>query len=125
MAINTNLASVSFGAVTIVGVGSYSFTNERSALETTEIGATTRSYISGIQGASASIEIFYDQAQASHTALESYIGSGTTGTLVVTNSTSMTYTASAILTRFEITAQAGDLVRASCDFQITGAVTIA
>jgi predicted secreted protein len=125
MAINTNLASVSFGAVTILGVGSYSFTNERSALETTEIGSTTRSYISGIQGASASIEIFYDQAQASHATLEGYIGSGTIATLIVTNSSSQTYTASAILTRFEITGQAGDLVRASCDFQITGAVTIA
>lgn len=125
MALNTNLAAVSFGGTTIVGTGNFTFTNERSALETTEIGSSTRSYIAGIQGASASIEIFYDQSNASHTALESYIASGTAGTLVVTSSTSQTYTASAILTRFEITGQAGDLVRASCDFQCTGAVTIA
>lgn len=124
MAINTNLASVSFGGTTITGTGSFSFTNERSALETTEIGSSTRSYIPGVQGASAAIEIFYDQGASGHSTLEAYIGSGTTATLLVQASTGMTYTASAILTRFEITGQAGDIVRASCDFQCTGSVTI-
>jgi hypothetical protein len=125
MALSTSLSSVSFNAATIYGVGSFSFSNMREAIDVSEIGSTPRTFIAGLTSATASCEIFYDQAVTSHTGLEAFIASGTLATLVITSSTNMTYTATAILTSFEITGSAGDVIRASCSFQITGAVTIA
>ena len=124
MALNTGLSSVSFNAAVIYGVGSFSFSNMREAIDVSEIGATPRTFIVGYTSATASCEIFYDQAVTSHTGLEAFIGSGTIASLIITSSTNMTYTANAILTSFEITGQAGDVIRASCTFQITGSVTI-
>lgn len=125
MALSTSLSSVSFNATTIYGVGSFSFSNNREALDVSEIGSTPRTFIVGATSATASIEIFYDQAVTSHGTLEAFIASGVVASLVITSSTSMTYTANAILTSFEITGTAGDVIRASCSFQITGSVTIA
>ena len=125
MALSTSLSSVAFNSTTIYGVGSFSFSNVRDALDVSEIGSTPRTFIVGATSATASIEIFYDQAVTSHGTLEAFIASGNVASLVITSSTSMTYTANAILTSFEITGSAGDVIRASCTFQITGSVTIA
>ena len=125
MALSTNLSSVSFNASTIYGVGSFSFSNMREAIDVSEIGSTPRTFLAGPTSATASIEIFYDQGVTSHTTLEAFIASGVIASLVITSATSMTYTANAILTGFEITGSAGDVIRAACSFQITGAVTIA
>lgn len=125
MALSTSLSSVSFNGATIYGVGSFSFSNMRDAIDVSEIGSTPRTFIVGYTSATASCEIFYDQAVTSHTGLEAFIASGVVASLVITSATSMTYTANAILTSFEITGTAGDVIRASCTFQITGSVTIA
>ena len=125
MALSTNLSSVNFNSTTIYGVGSFSFSNMREAIDVSEIGTTPRSFIAGPTSATASCEIFYDQAVTSHGTLEAFIASGTSSTLVITSSTAMTYTAFAYLTSFEITGTVGDVIRASCTFQITGSVTIA
>ena len=125
MALSTSLSSVSFNAATIYGVGSFSFSNMREALDVSEIGSTPRTFIVGATSATASIDIFYDQAVTSHTGLEAFIASGVVASLVITSATSMTYTANAILTSFEITGSAGDVIRASCTFQCTGSVSIA
>jgi hypothetical protein len=125
MALSTKLSSISWVSTTLASVGSFTFSNQRDALEVTELGYDYRAYISGIQGATASCEIFYDQGQATHQVLEAAITNGVAQTLVITASTGMTYTATAICTRFEITGQAGDVIRAAVDFQCTGAVTIA
>jgi hypothetical protein len=125
MALSTSLSSVSFNATTIYGVGSFSFSNMREALDVSEIGSTPRTFIVGPTSATASIDIFYDQAVTSHGTLEAFIASGIVASLVIQSSTAMTYTANAILTSFEITGSAGDVIRASCTFQITGSVTIA
>jgi hypothetical protein len=124
MALSTSLSSVTYSGTTIYGVGSFSFSNMREAIDVSEIGSTPRTFIVGYTSATASIEIFYDQAVTSHTTLEAFIASGNIASLVITSSTSMTYTANAILTSFELTGSAGDVIRASCTFQITGAVTI-
>ena len=125
MALNTGLSSVSFNAAVIYGVGSFSFSNMREAIDVSEIGSTPRTFIAGYSSATASIEIFYDQAVTSHTGLEAFIATGVVASLVITSSTNMTYTANAILTSFEITGSAGDVIRASCTFQCTGTVAIA
>lgn len=125
MALSTKLSSVSWAGSPVASVGSFTFSNQREALDVSELGLDYRSFIAGIQSATASCEIFYDQAQGSHLVLEAAITNGSPQTLVVTSSTSQTYTAQAICTRFEITGQAGDVIRAAVDFQINGAVTIA
>ena len=124
MALSTSLSSVSFNGTTIYGTGSFSFSNQREPIDVSEIGTVPRTFIVGSTSATASIDIFYDQGVASHVTLEAFIASGTIATLVITSSTSMTYSALAILTSFEITGSAGDVIRAACSFQITGAVTI-
>ena len=124
MALNTTLSSVSFNAAVIYGVGSFSFSNMREAIDVSEIGSVPRTFIVGNTSATASCEIFYDQGVTSHGTLEAFIASGTIASLIITSAANMTYTANAILTSFEITGSAGDVIRASCSFQITGAVTI-
>jgi hypothetical protein len=125
MALSTKVSSITWNALTITSCGSFTISNNRETVDVTEIGSSTRAFISTVQTATASCEIFYDQTEISTAALESAIGTGTAATLVVTVTTGQTYTASAIVTRFEITGSAGDVVRAAVDFQLTGAVTIA
>lgn len=124
MALSTTLSSVQFSTAIIYGTGSFSFSNNREAIDVSEIGTIPRSFIVGSSNATASIDIFYDQAVASHITLEAFIASGNIATLLITNSSGMTYSASAMLTGFEITGTVGDVVRAACTFQCTGAVTI-
>ena len=124
MALSTKVSSLTWGGVTVAACNSFSFSNNRETLDVTEIGTDRRSFIAGIQTATASAEVYYDQADTSTASLEAAITTGTSNTLVVTLTTGQTYAATAFVTRFEITGQAGDLVRASCDFQITGSVTI-
>lgn len=125
MALSTKLSAVSWAGSTLASVGSFGISNQREALDVTELGLDYRSFIAGIQSATASAEIFYDQAQATHLVIEAAITNGSPQTLVITAATGMTYTAQAYLTRFEITGQAGDVIRASLDFQCTGAIVIA
>jgi predicted secreted protein len=124
MALSTTLSSVSFNGSVIYGTGSFSFSNNREAIDVSEIGTIPRSFIAGPTNASASIDIFYDQAVTSHVTLEAFIATGTAATLLITNASGMTYSALAILTGFELTGTVGDVVRAACTFQCTGAVTI-
>ena len=125
MALTTSGSSVSFGGITLSSVFTFSFSNQRETIDVSEIGIVSRTFIGGSTTGTASVEIFYNQAESSTLATEAYIASGTAATLVITSTTGQTYTASAILTSFEITGSAGDVIRATCSFQITGAVTIA
>lgn len=124
MALSTKLSKVSWSGTDLASVGSFSFSNQREALDVTELGVDFRNFIAGIQSATASCEIFYDQNAVGHAVIEAAITSGSPQTLLITAATGMTYSAQAYLTRFEITGQAGDVIRASLDFQINGAVTI-
>lgn len=125
MALSTRVSSLSWNALTVAACNSFTISNNRETLDVTEIGVDRRTFIAGVQTATAAAEIYYDQADASTAAMEGAITSGASATLIVTLTSGQTYTASAFVTRFEITGQAGDLVRASVDFQITGPITIA
>ena len=125
MALSTSGSSVSYGGLALSSVFTYSFSNQRETIDVSEIGLVPRTFLGGSTTGTANVELFYSQNDASTLALEAYIASGTAATLVITNATAQTYTCSAILTNFEITGSAGDVIRASCSFQITGTVTIA
>jgi hypothetical protein len=125
MAQSSQVASLSYGGTTIAAVGTASISLARPAMETTEIGSAVQSYIAGIYGGTASLDIFYDQNSTGHTALESAFTGGTSASLVLTVVTSQTLTANAYVTKFDINAQAGSVTRASIEFQLTGAITFA
>ena len=125
MALSTSGSSVSYGGITLSSVFTYSFSNQRETIDVSEIGLVPRTFVAGSTTGTANVELFYSQSDSSTLALEAYIASGSAATLVITNAIGQTYTCSAILTNFEITGSAGDVIRASCSFQITGAVTIA
>lgn len=125
MAQTTAGSSVSFGGLTLTSVFTFSFSNQRETIDVSEIGIVSRSFIGGSTTATATIELFYNQSETSTAAMEAFISSGTAATLVITSTTAQTYTASAFLTSFDITGSAGDVIRATASFQITGAVTIA
>jgi predicted secreted protein len=126
MALNSGLSSISFAGTTVASVGSVSISLNRPSLDITPIGSAVNTFIAGVQGATATLDIFYDQAANQHTALENAINGATAAAQVVlTLDTNQTYTGNAFVTSFEITAQAGSVVRASVGLQFTGAITIA
>lgn len=125
MALSTSGSSVTFGSIVLAACSSFQFSNQREVIDVTEIGTVSKIFIAGNTTATATCEIFYDQSAASHIATEAYIASGTSATLVIASASQQTYTAVAFLTSFEITGSAGDVIRATCSFQITGVVTIA
>lgn len=126
MAISSSLSSITWGGTAIAAVGTVTINLDRPAQDITPIGATNSEFIAGLQNTTATLDIFYDQASTSHTALESNINAANAAAAVVlTLATGMTYSGNAYVTSFAITAQAGSVVRASVGLQFTGAVTIA
>ena len=126
MALNSALSSISFGGTTVAAVGTVTLGLNRPALDITPIGSAVNTYIAGVQGATATLDIFYDQGSTGHTTLETAINTAAAASAVVlTLDTGMTYSGNAFVTSFEITAQAGSVVRASVGLQFTGAITIA
>jgi predicted secreted protein len=125
MALASTLSSISFGGTTIGAVGTATVSLSRPALDVTGIGSTNSSFVTGLQSATATLDIFYDQADTTHAALETNInGNGAPAATVLTMAAGMTYTGNATVTSFEVTAQVGSAVRASVTLQFTGAITI-
>lgn len=125
MALSTSGSSVTFGSILLAACSSFQFSNQREVIDVSEIGTVSKTFIAGNTTATATCEIFYDQTATGHTATEAYIASGTSATLIIQSATSQTYSASAFLTSFEITGSSGDVIRATCSFQISGVVSIA
>lgn len=126
MAFNSSVSSISWGGTTIAAVGSFSVSLNRPAMDITPIGAIFSSYVAGTQSVTGTLDIFYDQGSAAHTTLETAINSqGVAANVIMTMTSGQTYTGDAFVTSFEITAQAGSVVRASVGLQFTGAITIA
>jgi hypothetical protein len=121
MALNSALSSFSFGGTVVAEVGTASVALNRPALESTAIGAKTQSFVVGVGGATANLEIFYDQSSAAHTTLENNINTGAAAAVacILTLASGQTYTGDAYVTSFEVTAQAGSLVRANVGLQFT------
>lgn len=124
MAFTTNASSISINSVTIAAIGSFTITNNRAALEITELGDPQRKFTHGIQDATASLSLFYDQASTAHTTLENLIATPAASGFVVTLASGQLYTFSAYVTSFDINAQAGELVQATVQLQVTGPVSI-
>jgi len=117
------LCSFSYGGSTINAVGSVTLSLNRTPFEVSEIGNADAKFIAGYQNATAQVEMFYLEADATglETAINTAAAAGTT-TLTL-NTVADTISGSAFVTGYSVTAAANDVVRASISFQFTGAVT--
>ena len=126
MAISGALSSFSFGGTTVVGVGTASVSTSRPAQIITGIGDTVDTFIAGVMGGTASLDIFFDEASAGHLTMTTNVGTAAAAAAVVLTLTSGTTVAgNAYVTGYDITATAGQVVRASINLQFTGAIVVA
>jgi predicted secreted protein len=125
MALAGTLASISAGGTTIAAVGTATISLNTPAIDVTPIGSTVQSYIAGALGATGSLDIFYDQTSTGHTVLDGYATARSFNTWVLTLTTSQTITGSAMITGYEVTAQAQGVTRATVSLQFDSTITIA
>ena len=126
MALNSALSSFSFAGTTVAAVGTASVSTSRPAQIITGIGDTVDTFIAGVMGGTASLDIFFDEASANHLALCTNVGTALAAQATVLTLTSgTTVTGTAYVTGYDITATAGQVVRASINLQFTGAITVA
>jgi hypothetical protein len=126
MALNSALSSFSFAGTTVAAVGTASVSTSRPAQIVTGIGDTVDTFIAGVMGGTASLDLFFDEASANHLALCSNVGGALAAqTTVLTLTSGTTVTGNAYVTGYDITATAGQVVRASINLQFTGAITVA
>lgn len=125
MALSGTVAGITAGGTTITAVGTVTISINTPAIDVTPIGSTVQSYIAGALGATGTLDIFYDQTAGGHTTLDGYATARTFNTWVLTLATSQTITGSAMITGYEITAQAQGVTRASISLQYDGTITIA
>lgn len=123
MPITTNLASLTVNSILVPAVGSYSWNETRDAIDCTEIGSSEALFIHGLRNCSLNFDVFY--LEASHAAFESVIATGQSAPtpFVLTHTTGDTIEGSGYMTNVNITANAGDVIRASFTLQVSGAVT--
>lgn len=120
MAINAALSSLTWKGVAVPAVGSASVSVNRPALDITPIGTPTQQYIAGVAGATATLDLFFDEQDAPHFTMLTDINTATAaGALVLTLESGTTITGNAFVTSYEVTAQAQSVVRATVSFQYT------
>ena len=125
MALSGTVAGITAGGTTITAVGTATFSLNTPAIDVTPIGSTTQSYIAGALGCTGSLDIFYDQTSGGHTTLDGYATARSFNTWVLTLASGQTITGSAMITGYEITAQAQGVTRASVSLQFDSTITIA
>ena len=120
MAINSALASFSFGGTVVSECGTATVSLQRPTLETTSIGDSAQRFLAGVGGATATLEIFFDLNTPVHKAMiDNLNDAAIAAAVVMTFTAGETITGSAYCTGFEVTAQAGSLVRANVTLQFT------
>jgi len=98
----------------------------RDALETTSLSEYTRSYITGLRGATGSATLLYDNTLLDdvYTNINSDTPPSITATLTLNDAVSpKTITGSVLITSVGSTATVGDITRTNVAFQFTGDFT--
>jgi len=115
---------VKVGANTVAEVQNWSLTETAETIDTSSMGDTARSYVSGLTSASGSVAVRWDETDTTGQ------GAMTVGASVTLNlypegaDTGDTYaTMSAIITEAGVSATFDSLVEATFSFQVDGAVT--
>ena len=127
MAFSSNLSSLQWAAsggslANVNAVGSVSFSISRPAFDITPIGTRTALYIAGISNATASLDVFYDQDDATHKSWLDHINTAAEASQwSFVLETGETIAGDAFVTSMEITAQAQSVGRATIQLQFTKA----
>ena len=115
---------VKVGANTVAEVRDWSLSESADTIETSSMGDTARSYVTGLTSASGSISVHWDETDSTGQ------GAMTVGSSVTLNlypegaDTGDTYaTMTAIITEAGVSSSFDGLVEASFSFQVDGAVT--
>jgi predicted secreted protein len=120
------LAALTFAGSACAGLGTVTVNVDQTMIDTTDIATGERTYIVGNRGFTATVDMFYDQADVGMAAVESAIDNGSgSQAVVLTLSTGMTYTGSAFVQSFSATASTNEVIRANFTLQFTGSVTVA
>ncbi len=116
-------------AAAIAGTRSWTLNVTKSTIEATQHGDTFTKTLGSVVSGSGTIELVYDNAQATQDTLFAEVLNGsdaadasfelfTTGTTAGANSV----TFSGIITSFDISSTVGDLVVATCNFVTSGTI---
>ena len=116
-------------AAAIAGTRSWTLNVSKSTIEATQQGDTFTKTLGSVVSGSGTIELVYDNAQATQDTLFAEVLNGsdtadasfelfTTGTTAGANS----ITFSGIITSFDISSTVGDLVVATCNFVTSGTI---
>ena len=124
MALSGTVASISAGGTTIAAVGTATISFNIPAIDVTPIGSTAQSFIAGAIGATGQLDIFYDQTSTGHSTLDGYAANRSFNQWILTLATNQIITGSAMITAYEITAQAQGVTRASISLQFDQAPAI-
>jgi hypothetical protein len=123
MANSTAISSVTFNSVTVVTVQSAQMTSSRATMEVTEIGDGNAKFLYGVITSTASLEVFFDKSD--HQTMATQMSGATAAVpVVIIWNTGESWTGNAFVNSINVTAAAGDVVKATIELQFTGAVTI-
>ena len=124
MANSSALSSVKFNGATVATVQSAQITSSRATMEVTEIGDANAKFLYGVISTTASLEVFFDKSD--HAALINQMGNATAAVSceLIFNTTPESWTGNALVNSINVTAAAGDVVKATIELQFTGAVTL-
>ena len=123
MAHSSALSTVTVNSVIIASIQSAQATSSRATIEVTEIGDSNAKFIYGVITSTASLEVFFDKSDFS-AFVNQMSGATAALALLLTWNTSETWTGSALVNSVNVTAAAGDVVKATIELQFTGAVTL-
>ena len=117
--------SAKIGANTIAEVTSWSMDLSTDMLDSTSLGDDWREYITGLNGATANVEVKWDLPNDTNgqTALQNAMLNGTPVTLNLYVNGSNYYSGSAYISNLNVETPVEDKVSATFDAQYSGAVT--
>ena len=102
---------------------SWEISEEAESIETTAIGDTSKTFVAGIKGCTASCEVLYDLGNATQADL---VVGETVDVKIWPNTTSQaeSYAGTAVVTSTSQSGAIGDIVTSSISVQGTGALTV-
>jgi predicted secreted protein len=116
--------TIKVGSDTVGEIRSYSISETADTIEDTSMGDASRTYKTGLKSFTASVDVFWDEADTGQTALS--VGSSVTLNLYPEGSTTgdKYYTGSAIVTGRTVNGSFDGMVEASLTLQGTGALSL-
>lgn len=116
--------TIKVGSDTVGEIRSYSISETADTIEDTSMGDASRTFKTGLKSFTASVDVFWDEADAGQTALS--VGTNVTLNVYPEGSTTgdKYYTGSAIVTGRTVNGSFDGMVEASLTLQGTGALSL-